>query len=156
MAAGCPALLKPSEVGPVVSALFADFFPKYLDTSAYRVTNGGVPEITYILKLKWESQCVRRSEDLALHIMRRFAYSSFVCVLAHSTPVPSAASATAPTSPDFGSNSNIDDDDDTNNPIISGLPTAPTTPPTTPPTSSKLPAPSTLTLCTSRLCYSPM
>jgi hypothetical protein len=97
MAAGCPALLKPSEVGPVVSALFADFFPKYLDTSAYRVTNGGVPEITYILKLKWESQCVRRSEDLALHIMCRFAYSSFVCVLAHSTPVPSAASATAPT-----------------------------------------------------------
>jgi hypothetical protein len=84
-----------------------------LHASAYRITNGGVPEITYILKPKWESQRVRRSEDLALHIMLRFAYSSFVCVLAHSNPVPSAASATAPTSPDFGSNSNTDDDDDT-------------------------------------------
>ena len=84
-----------------------------LHASAYRITNGGVPEITYILKPKWESQCVRRSEDLALHIMLRFAYSSFVCVLAHSNPVPSAASVTAPTSPDFGSNSNTDDDDNT-------------------------------------------
>jgi acyl-CoA reductase-like NAD-dependent aldehyde dehydrogenase len=54
IAAGCPALLKPSEVGPAVSALLADLFPKYLDQSAYRIINGGVPEITHILKLKWD------------------------------------------------------------------------------------------------------
>ena len=61
IAAGCPALLKPSEVGPAVSALLADLFPKYLDPSAYRVINGGIPEITHILKLKWDhSACADR------------------------------------------------------------------------------------------------
>ncbi|KAI0301585.1 aldehyde dehydrogenase [Multifurca ochricompacta] len=54
IAAGCPAVLKPSEVSPNVSSLLADLFPKYLDPSAYRVINGGVPEITHVLKLKWD------------------------------------------------------------------------------------------------------
>ncbi len=52
--AGCPALLKPSEIGPGISAVLADLFPKYLDPSAYRVINGGVAETTHLLKLKWD------------------------------------------------------------------------------------------------------
>jgi hypothetical protein len=52
--AGCPAVLKPSEISPATSALLADLLPKYLDRSAYRVINGGVPEVTYLLKLKWD------------------------------------------------------------------------------------------------------
>ena len=54
IAAGCPAVLKPSEISPATSSLLADLFPKYLDHSAYRVINGGVPEVTYLLKLKWD------------------------------------------------------------------------------------------------------
>lgn len=54
MAAGCPALLKPSEISPATSSVLADLYPKYLDQSAYRVINGGVPEVTYLLKLKWD------------------------------------------------------------------------------------------------------
>ncbi|KAI0249223.1 aldehyde dehydrogenase [Lactifluus subvellereus] len=54
IAAGCPAVLKPSEIGPAVSSVLADLFPKYLDPSAYRVVNGGVAETTHLLKLKWD------------------------------------------------------------------------------------------------------
>lgn len=54
ISAGCPALLKPSEIGPGVSSVLADIFPKYLDPSAYRIINGGVPETTYLLRLKWD------------------------------------------------------------------------------------------------------
>jgi hypothetical protein len=54
ISAGCPALLKPSEIGPSVSSVLADLFSEYLDPSAYRVINGGVPETTYLLKLKWD------------------------------------------------------------------------------------------------------
>jgi hypothetical protein len=54
IAAGCPAVLKPSEISPATSSVLADLFPKYLDQSAYRVINGGVPEVTYLLKLKWD------------------------------------------------------------------------------------------------------
>jgi aldehyde dehydrogenase (NAD+) len=54
IAAGCPALLKPSEISPATSSVLADLYPKYLDQSAYRVINGGVPEVTYLLKLKWD------------------------------------------------------------------------------------------------------
>jgi aldehyde dehydrogenase (NAD+) len=54
IAAGCPSVLKPSELSPATSSLLADLFPKYLDHSAYRVVNGYVPEVTYLLKLKWD------------------------------------------------------------------------------------------------------
>ncbi|KAF5331388.1 hypothetical protein D9611_011806 [Ephemerocybe angulata] len=53
IAAGCPALIKPSEVVPTFSKLLAELVPKYLDPAAYRVALGGVPEITRILELKW-------------------------------------------------------------------------------------------------------
>ncbi len=60
IAAGCPAVLKPSEISPATSALLADLFPKYLNQSAYRVINGGVPEVTYLLKLKWDHSAYDR------------------------------------------------------------------------------------------------
>lgn len=52
IAAGCPALIKPSEVVPTFSKLLSELVPKYLDPAAYRVALGGVPEITKILELK--------------------------------------------------------------------------------------------------------
>ncbi|KAF4566289.1 hypothetical protein EYR36_011705 [Pleurotus pulmonarius] len=41
IAAGCCAVVKPSELSPHYSALLAKLLPKYLDTSAYRVILGG-------------------------------------------------------------------------------------------------------------------
>ncbi len=41
IAAGCCAVVKPSELSPHYSALLAELLPKYLDTSAYRVILGG-------------------------------------------------------------------------------------------------------------------
>ncbi|TFY54872.1 hypothetical protein EVG20_g9533, partial [Dentipellis fragilis] len=54
IAAGCTAVVKPSEISSHYSQLLAELFPKYLDPSAYRVINGGVEETTEVLKLKWD------------------------------------------------------------------------------------------------------
>ncbi|KAI6046580.1 aldehyde dehydrogenase [Pisolithus marmoratus] len=54
IAAGCCAVIKPSEAVPHFSKLLAELVPKYLDASAYRVINGAVPETTKILELQWD------------------------------------------------------------------------------------------------------
>ncbi|KAF8428056.1 aldehyde dehydrogenase [Boletus edulis BED1] len=54
IAAGCCAVLKPSEVSPHLSQLVTDLLPKYLDPSAYRVVNGAVSETTKLLELQWD------------------------------------------------------------------------------------------------------
>ena len=53
IAAGCPAILKPSEHTPSVAALFAELVPKYLDSDAYAVVNGAVAETARLLELKF-------------------------------------------------------------------------------------------------------
>lgn len=52
ISAGCCALIKPSEVVPTFSSFLARTLPRYLDSRAYKVALGGVPEITRILELK--------------------------------------------------------------------------------------------------------
>jgi len=52
ISAGCCALIKPSEVVPTFSSFLARTLPRYLDSKAYKVALGGVPEITRILELK--------------------------------------------------------------------------------------------------------
>ncbi|KAF8179202.1 aldehyde dehydrogenase [Pholiota molesta] len=52
--AGCCVLLKLSEIAPHYASYIATHLPTYLDTSAFRVVLGGVPEITKILELKWD------------------------------------------------------------------------------------------------------
>lgn len=54
IAAGNCAMLKPSELAPNISAFVAEWFPKYLDRKAVRVTEGGVPETTALLEQKWD------------------------------------------------------------------------------------------------------
>ncbi|KAG6332317.1 hypothetical protein ID866_6770, partial [Astraeus odoratus] len=54
IAAGCCAVVKPSEAVPHFSKLVAELLPKYLDTSAYRIVNGAVPETTKLLELQWD------------------------------------------------------------------------------------------------------
>ena len=54
IAAGCCAVLKPSEAVPHFSNLIANLVPKYLDASAYRVVNGAIPETSKLLELQWD------------------------------------------------------------------------------------------------------
>lgn len=54
IAAGCTCVVKPSELSPTVSTLLADLFPKYLDTDAYAIVNGAVPETERLLEFKWD------------------------------------------------------------------------------------------------------
>ncbi|KAG1760993.1 aldehyde dehydrogenase [Suillus occidentalis] len=54
IAAGCTAVLKPSELVPTFSQLLAEIVPKYLNPNTYRVVNGAVPEISKLLELQWD------------------------------------------------------------------------------------------------------
>lgn len=54
IAAGNAVLLKPSELTPATSSLFAELVPKYLDSDLVRVVNGAVAETTKILELQWD------------------------------------------------------------------------------------------------------
>ncbi|KZT21750.1 aldehyde dehydrogenase [Neolentinus lepideus HHB14362 ss-1] len=54
IAAGCTAVIKPSELVPAFSALLAELIPKYLDPEAYAVVNGGIAETTKLLELQWD------------------------------------------------------------------------------------------------------
>ena len=55
IASGCCAVIKPSEIVPHFSQLMADILPKYLDSSAYRIVNGAIPEASKLLELQWDS-----------------------------------------------------------------------------------------------------
>jgi len=54
IAAGNCAVVKPSEIAPNMSALIARWLPKYLDSKAVQVVEGGVPETTGLLREKWD------------------------------------------------------------------------------------------------------
>lgn len=54
IAAGCCAVIKPSEVATSFSSTLAELLPKYLDNDAFRVIEGAVPEITRLLELQWD------------------------------------------------------------------------------------------------------
>lgn len=53
IAAGCCAVIKPSELATHSQALIAELFANYLDPRAIRVVTGGPAETTYILSKKW-------------------------------------------------------------------------------------------------------
>jgi len=54
LAAGNCCLLKPSEIAPSTEELLATLLPKYVDPEAVIVINGGIPESTALLKLRWD------------------------------------------------------------------------------------------------------
>lgn len=54
IAAGNAVVLKPSEISPATSSLLAKLFSEYLDETAIRVIEGGVPETTALLDQKWD------------------------------------------------------------------------------------------------------
>ncbi|KAL6658488.1 hypothetical protein ACP70R_004074 [Stipagrostis hirtigluma subsp. patula] len=54
IAAGNAVVLKPSEIAPATSSLFAKLLPEYVDNSCIKVVEGGVPETTDLLEQKWD------------------------------------------------------------------------------------------------------
>ncbi|KAL5046536.1 hypothetical protein BDW71DRAFT_214594 [Aspergillus fruticulosus] len=68
IAAGCAALLKPSEVTSSVQQLFVDLVPKYLDSSAVRVITGGPAETGRLLQRKFDHIFFTGSVPVARHI----------------------------------------------------------------------------------------
>ncbi|KAL2126907.1 hypothetical protein VTI74DRAFT_11641 [Chaetomium olivicolor] len=54
IAAGCTAVLKPSELTPACAMLVKELIEKRLDTSAFAVVNGGIPETNALLAEKWD------------------------------------------------------------------------------------------------------
>ncbi|KAI9345914.1 Aldehyde/histidinol dehydrogenase [Pilaira anomala] len=54
IAAGNSVILKLSEVSPHTAAVITDLFPKYMDTSCYRIVNGGVEQTTALLKERFD------------------------------------------------------------------------------------------------------
>jgi len=54
IAAGNCAVVKPSELAPAVSAAIAEQLPRYLDTEAFTVVEGAVPETTELLEQQFD------------------------------------------------------------------------------------------------------
>ncbi|KAG0485198.1 hypothetical protein HPP92_009277 [Vanilla planifolia] len=54
IAAGNVVVLKPSEIAPSTSALFARILPNYVDSSCIKVVEGSIPETTALLEQKWD------------------------------------------------------------------------------------------------------
>ena len=54
IAAGCPAVLKPSEMTPYSNAVIQRIVMDALDPDCYAVVTGAIPETTKLLELKWD------------------------------------------------------------------------------------------------------
>lgn len=54
IAAGCTAVLKPSENAPAAAAVMEKIVREHLDPSSYAVVQGGIPESTRLLEQKWD------------------------------------------------------------------------------------------------------
>ncbi|VAI03146.1 hypothetical protein VPH35_072082 [Triticum aestivum] len=54
IAAGNAVVLKPSEIAPATSSLFAKLLPEYVDSSCIKVVEGGVTETGALLEQKWD------------------------------------------------------------------------------------------------------
>lgn len=73
IAAGCTAVLKPSEGAPNMAMAIKDIVDKALDPEAYRVVNGEVPETQALLDQKWDKIFYTGSAQVARIIARKAA-----------------------------------------------------------------------------------
>lgn len=56
ISAGCPAIIKPSELAPNCAVVMQDLIHRYLDNDCYRVVLGAIPETTHLLEEhKWDT-----------------------------------------------------------------------------------------------------
>ncbi|CAO2145836.1 unnamed protein product [Urochloa humidicola] len=54
IAAGNAVVLKPSEIAPATSSMFAKLLPEYVDSTCIKVVEGGVTETTALLEQRWD------------------------------------------------------------------------------------------------------
>lgn len=54
IAAGCTAVVKPSEMTPHAAQVVVRILEQALDPDAFAVVNGGVPETSELLSLRWD------------------------------------------------------------------------------------------------------
>lgn len=73
IAAGCTAVLKPSEGAPNMAMVLKDIVESALDPTAYRVVNGAVPETTALLDEKWDKIFYTGSAQVARIICKKAA-----------------------------------------------------------------------------------
>jgi len=73
LAAGNCAVVKPSEVAPHCSAVFAKLIGKYMNPEVVRVVEGGVPETTALLKERFDMIFYTGSTSVGKIIMRAAA-----------------------------------------------------------------------------------
>ena len=76
IAAGNAVILKPSEVSAATSALLGRLIPKYLDSSAIRVVEGGVPETTELLNQRFDHIFYTGNGTVGRVVMRAAAEQS--------------------------------------------------------------------------------
>lgn len=69
IAAGNTAVVKPSEVSPHTSAAIAKLLPRYLDTDAVAVVEGGIPETTELLEQRFDHILYTGNENVARIVM---------------------------------------------------------------------------------------
>ncbi|KAF2820846.1 aldehyde dehydrogenase [Ophiobolus disseminans] len=68
IAAGCTALIKPSELAANIADLVVRLAPKYLDSDSYRVVTGGASETQYMLSHKYDHVFFTGSTPVARHV----------------------------------------------------------------------------------------
>jgi beta-apo-4'-carotenal oxygenase len=73
IAAGCTAILKPSESAPAAAALMQKIISDYLDPSAYKVVQGAIPETTELLDQKWDKIFYTGNEKVGTIICKKAA-----------------------------------------------------------------------------------
>ncbi|KAI0009820.1 aldehyde dehydrogenase [Xylariaceae sp. FL0662B] len=73
IAAGCTAVVKPSENAPATAMVIKEMVEKYLDPSSFLVVNGSIPETTALLDEKWDKIFYTGSPAVAKIISKKAA-----------------------------------------------------------------------------------
>lgn len=73
IAAGCTAVLKPSEVSPASAMVMKRIIESYLDPNAYAIANGGVQETSALLNEKWDKIFYTGSANVGTIIAKKAA-----------------------------------------------------------------------------------
>jgi len=81
IAAGCSAVIKPSEVSENVAALIERLVPSYLDGRSYKVVTGGIPQTSALLQYKFGLIFFTGGPGIGKIIAREAAKHLTPCVL---------------------------------------------------------------------------
>lgn len=73
IAAGCTAVMKPSEMSPYSATILKKIIDDSLDPTAYQCINGGIPETTALLDEKWAKIFYTGNDQVARIIAKKAA-----------------------------------------------------------------------------------